>query len=101
MSKCCCEFLPWLSGNARASFETMDKINSSDPLITAPVQTADPDNYGGEIAELGLGFNITPVNAHLSGHQIGIEAAIPVYQDLNGPQMESDWNITAGWIVRF
>ena len=30
------------------------------PLIAAPVQTADPDNYGGEIAELGIGFNIAP-----------------------------------------
>ena len=95
------QFLPWLQGNARASFETQQEIDGSDPLITAPVTTADTDHYGGEIAELGLGFNITPQHAGYQGHQIGFEATAPVYQDLNGPQMKRDYTITAGWIYRF
>ena len=93
------QFTPWLNGSVRASLETQDAIDGADALITAPVTTADPDNYGGEIAELGAGFNITP--AALNGHRIGFDFAAPVYQDLNGPQMKRDYTITGGWVYRF
>lgn len=33
----------------------------------------------------------------LGGHRIAVEAGVPVHQDLNGPQMETDWLVTAGY----
>lgn len=93
--------LPWLNLNTRATVETLDEIDGSDPLIAAPVTTADPDNYGGDIASLSAGFNITPTHLKLQGHEIGFEATVPVYQDLNGPQLERDYAISAGWTYRF
>jgi hypothetical protein len=92
---------PWLQTSLRADYDHSGDIKGSDALITAPVTTADPDHYGGDVLELGLGANITPTGAAWQGHQIGIEARAPVYQDLNGPQMKRDYTITGGWVYRF
>ena len=37
----------------------------------------------------------------LAGHRLGIELGVPVYQDLNGPQMAGDWMLTVGWQKAF
>ncbi|MEM6780390.1 MAG: transporter [Pseudomonadota bacterium] len=91
----------WLSvqGNVRA--HTQSEIDGRDPLIAAPVQTADPDNFGGETIALGGGFQIKPTMAELRNVTFGAEISIPVYQNLNGPQMETDWIGTAGLRVTF
>lgn len=33
----------------------------------------------------------------LRGQRISLEASIPVYQDLDGPQLERDWVLATGW----
>lgn len=77
------------------------KINGRDTNIAGPVQTADPDNYGGKRLELGLGLNLTGTEGLIKGHSIGIEATTPLHQDLNGPQMERNYSITAAYKVTF
>ncbi len=91
----------WLLLQANASASTQSEIDGRDPLIAAPVQTADPDNYGGETIALGGGFQIKPSMAELRNLTFGAEISVPVYQDLNGPQMETDWVGTAGLKVTF
>ncbi len=88
-----------LSVNALLSGETKGKIKGSDPLITAPVTTANPDNYGGETLELGLGVIYEPNYA--KGLELGINARTPLYQNLNGVQLERDFTLTAGLTFRF
>lgn len=69
-------------------------IDGIDSEIMAPVQTADPSLQGGQRIELGLGMNyLLPAR----GHRLAVEASIPVYQNLDGPQMETDWTVTVGW----
>ena len=85
----------WLGGTLRLSAETLQDIDGADPLIAAPVTTADPDNYGGEFVEASLGFNITPPK-QFEGAQIGAELTLPLYQDLNGPQMKRDYGFVIG-----
>ena len=84
----------WLAGSLRLSAETLGDIEGSDPLIIAPVTTADPENYGGEFVSASLGFNITPPK--LQGANIAAEFTAPLYQDLNGPQMRRDYGFTLG-----
>lgn len=79
---------------ARLGFEIEDSIDGIDSNIMGPVQTADPDNYGGERIDVGLGLNQVLELGDVKNLQFGIEANIPVYQDLNGPQMERDWGIS-------
>lgn len=87
------------TANLRA--ETQGRIKGSDDQITAPVQTADPSNYGGERASLGAGFIYTPQTSALRGLELGVEATAPIYQNLNGVQMEQDWNIGTRITFRF
>jgi len=43
----------------------------------------------------------TPVATHLDLATMAIEAGVPLHRDLNGPQMETDWTVTAGWQKAF
>lgn len=94
-------FAPWFSTSLRLSALTQDSIDGIDPNIAVPVQTADPDNYGGEIVNIGLGVNLNGTKGYLKGHRLGFEAMAPLYRDLNGPQMETDWTVTFAWRKSF
>ena len=85
------------SGSARVKLASQGSIDGIDALITGPVQTADPDNYGGETAELLLGINYLFTKGALAKNRLAIEAGMPLFRDLNGPQLETDWNLTLGW----
>lgn len=91
----------WLSFSTRIEFSTLGKIDGSDSRIVAPVQTADPNNYGGERIDLKFGLNLAGQSEGMRGHRIAIEGGIPVMQDLNGPQMETDYTVSVGWQFAF
>ncbi len=86
-------WLPSLSTSVRLAYMNVDNIDGSDPQITAPVTTADPNNYGKDRLDLHAGINW----AHNSGHRLALEIGAPVYQHLDGPQLEMDWTLTAGY----
>ncbi len=89
------------STSLRFSASTQDSIDGIDPNIVAPVQTADPDNFGGDIIDIGLGANYSFTSGMLKGNRLAVEATLPVYRDLNGPQMETDFILIAGWQYAF
>ena len=95
------QWAPWISTSFRANFMTQDSIDGIDPQIVAPVQTANPDYYGGERLDLLGGINLIVPEGALKGHRFALEAGAPVYQDLNGPQMETDWTLMVGWQKAF
>ncbi len=37
----------------------------------------------------------------LAGHRLAVEGGLPVYQRLDGPQLETDWLLTVGWQKSF
>jgi len=92
---------PAVSVSARVTAESEGAIDGIDSQIIAPVQTADPDNYGGERISTSLGINTVVPNGILKGHRFSLEGTVPVYQDLNGPQLERDYAITFGWSKAF
>jgi nitrous oxide reductase accessory protein NosL len=67
-----------------------------DPVMGAPSPDADPFNYGGERLDgfVGVSFAKGPFS-------IGIEGGVPLYQYVNGLQLETDWFLTAGLQVMF
>lgn len=91
------QWAPWINTSLRLSGSTQSKIDGIDPQIVAPVQSADPDNYGGKILETGLGVNLMGTRGTLKGHRLAFEVTAPLYQNLNGPQMEKDWALSVGW----
>lgn len=96
------QFSPWLSGSIRLAGRTWDKIDGADPsLNSAMVPTADPRNAGGNRLDALLGINFEVRKGSLKGQRLAIEAGVPLYQSVNGIQLESDWMITAGWQYAF
>lgn len=83
-----------LSGRLQA--ETQGRIDGIDPVIVGPIQTANPDFQGGERLTAFAGVNFAATGGSLKGWRLGIEAGLPMIQDLNGPQMPTDFTLTAG-----
>jgi hypothetical protein len=85
----------------RLAFSNTWRISGSDHeiqklLTMVPTPDADPNNYGGQRLDgfVGVSFTKGPVS-------IGVEGGVPLYQNVNGLQLETDWFITAGLQVMF
>jgi len=80
----------------RLTFNNTDRIHGQDAQILnslqqAPSPDADPNNYGMRRLDgvVGVSFSKGPF-------AIGVEGGIPLYQNLNGLQLATDWFLTAG-----
>lgn len=93
-----------LSVSGRLSLENAGDIEGEDrryrnaPRMAPPM---DPANHGGTWFEGGLGLNYYIRDGVLKGHRFAVEGILPLAQDLNGPQMQRDWSIIAGWQKAF
>ncbi len=92
----------WFSTNLRLDGRNRQDFSGSHPdLNPMMVPTADPRLRAGRRVSAGLGFNLHPPHGMLEGHQFSVEAGIPFYQNLDGPQLERDFHVRAGWFVVF
>lgn len=92
------EWARWISTSLRLRGEGWGDINGADPTLNpAMVPTARTDLRGGQRADLIFGINTLGHNGIVAGHRLAVEFALPVYQDLDGPQLETDWGFTLGW----
>lgn len=84
------------SVSLRNQYMAWDDIDGHDPRLAGAsslIPTARTDLRAGSRAELGLG-----VNATLSGgHRLAAEVLLPYHQNLDGPQLETDWTGTVGY----
>lgn len=92
---------PAISTSFRVEGETVGNIDGQDPQIVAPVQTADPNKQGRDRVDVLFGFNLAGEKGWLRGQRVAFEFGLPVYQDLDGPQLETDWLLTAGYQYSF
>lgn len=85
---------PWASLSARISGRSIGNYDGRDAgLNPNMVPTADPNLRGGDVLDIGLGTNFKVIH----GHRLAVEALFPAYQKLDGPQLKTDWQVTAGW----
>lgn len=91
------QWAPWVSNSVRLAYQDLDNISGIDPQIVGPVQTANPDFYGGDRLDLLFGVNLIGQRGAICGHRLAAEFGVPVYQRLNGPQLETDYTFTVGW----
>ncbi|MEM1080200.1 MAG: transporter [Pseudomonadota bacterium] len=85
-----------ISASARLEGFYRGNIDGQDPRIMGPVQTADPDRQRARRLDLGLGLNYVFGNS-----RIALEWLNPIYQDLDGPQLEVDSSLILGWQYAF
>lgn len=88
-----------VSGSVRLNFMRAGNIDGIDPNIVLPVQTADPDRQAKRRLDLAIGLNWMGINGGYKGHRIALEFLKPLYQDLDGPQLESDYMLTLGYQI--
>lgn len=92
----------WLSTSLRLDYASWRNIRGNDDdLVRTLAPTADPDRRAGKRLDLLLGVNFLVTGGPLRGHRLAVEAGRPIYQDLDGPQLETDWMISAGWQYAF
>ena len=85
----------WLSSSVSAIGESIENIDGADPRLNPrQVPTADPNRRAGDFISVGLGLNFLVPSGPLHGTRLGIEGVVPVYQDLDGPQLERDYTIS-------
>lgn len=88
---------PSVSTSLRLKGTSEEKIEGRDTLINKPVQSANPNFYGGERLSLGIGLNLAPQSGLLAQKRLDFEIVGPIYENLNGPQMSQDWSLIVGF----
>ena len=91
-----------LSLSVRGAYQFQDNYSGSDPRYAMAqrmnlVPTVDKDLRGGQRFNLALGINWLLQK----GHRLAVEYQKPVWQKLDGPQLETDKTVTIGWQLAF
>lgn len=88
----------WLSTSLRLDGQAWGNIDGQDDdLDPAMVPTADPSRRGGERIDMLFGVNLYGRERWMRGQRLAMEVGVPIYQSLDGPQLEADWLLTVGW----
>ncbi len=118
-------FNDWLSVSLRGSYETWGNIttftehteteshehtahsHAAPAGITQSIymsSTMDPNLQGGTRGSVSAGMNLIfpdRLSGILAGQRFAVEFQMPVYQNLDGPQMPLAWTLIAGWQYAF
>jgi hypothetical protein len=88
----------WLSTSLRLQGQIWGNAEGADSrLDKTMIPSADPARLGGQRLDLLLGANFYP----WPGQRIGLEAGLPIYQSLSGPQLAQQWLAQLGWQMAF
>ncbi len=94
--------LEYLSGSLRLAYAAWEAVEGVDPDLNPNiVQTANVENSAGERLDILVGFNYYPLDGVLQGHRFSFEIGMPIYQNLDGPQLGVDLQGTVGWQKAF
>ncbi|MGJ8640810.1 MAG: transporter [Opitutaceae bacterium] len=94
-----------LNGGLNYTYTSKLKGDQKDIGLVGPagssVTTAFGSNYGGERIDAILGVNFYVPSGAFKGQRLAIDLRLPVWQDLNGYQLETDSVLTIGWQAAF
>jgi hypothetical protein len=92
----------WFAPSLHMDGYWWEDIHGSDPgLATNPTPEARPDLRGGRRLDLLFGLNFYVPKGLLKGSRLIVEGGIPVYQDLDGPQLGASWIFSVGCSYTF
>ena len=90
----------WVSLSARLNGDVWRNIRGADPMLDIMDEpTKDPTLQGGRRLDIILGPNIHP--SRLKGQEFFIHFDKPIFQSLDGPQLQRQWAVTLGWQYAF
>lgn len=94
----------WISNSARIAFNAWANPWGHDDALLARERdepAADARRQAGTRLDLLLGLNLRLPDGFLEGHRLEVEGGVPLRQSLEGPQLETDWIVQAGWHYPF
>lgn len=97
------QIFPWLKPIVKVNYKYSDHIHGIDKEILVPgafpfpASITNPEFYGGHKISTSFGIEVTPHFGSFSNHSFGFSYSMPVYQNLNGPQVEEDDRISVNW----
>jgi hypothetical protein len=96
------KWLPWISTSLRTEVNSVGAIVGKDPIL---VQIMEPDAnplcYGGQYVSTYVGFNLYSTKGWMKNNKLSVEYGMPLYQNLNGPQLAVKSTLSAGWLISF
>jgi hypothetical protein len=97
----------WIGLNTGLNYTYTSKLKGSQDDVGTmgpngkSVATAYESNTGGERLDAIFGINLYVPTGLLKGQRIAIDLRLPLWQDLNGYQLETDYALTLGWQMAF
>ena len=92
----------WLSGSFRSAWSIWGNIDGADSdLNPMMVPTADTNARGGRRVDMAAGINFLVPQGKMKSFRLAAEFIFPVYQNLDGPQLETDWTWIFGAQMSF
>ena len=100
----------WVSLSSGLSYRWEDKMagTQSDLLFRPPfaparltVPTAFSANYGGQQIEAIAGVEFLMSSGPLEDNSIALDVRVPLWQDVNGYRLGTDFTVTGGWRYAF
>ena len=97
----------WVGINTGLNYTYTSKLKGSQDDVGTmgpngkSVATAYESNTGGERLDAIFGINLYVPTGSLKGQRIAIDLRLPLWQALNGYQLETDYALTLGWQMAF
>lgn len=90
------ELATWLSVSGRLTWVRTGNIHGADPELDKSLSPLNNNMMqSGTLVQAGPGINVLlPI---FGGQRLSAELLLPLYQDLDGPQLRSDLTLTVGW----
>ena len=97
----------WIALNAGVAYSyegelkgTQKDVNTIS-MVGRSVPTAFGENYGGQQVDSLFGMNYYVPRGPFKNHRLAVDVRVPMWQDLNGLQLETDFSLTIGWQAVF
>lgn len=92
----------WFGPSARLDWHGWEDIHGADPQLNPNRNPAfDATKQAGERLDFLLGLNFYVPHGLLKGNRFSIEGGLPLYQNIDGPNLGVDWLVTVGWTYMF
>jgi hypothetical protein len=87
----------WFGPSLRMEWNQWEDISGADPVLNRLNNPAfDASKQEGRRLDLLAGFHLYAPKGPLKGLRFSLEGGCPIYQNLDGPNLKTDWLVTVG-----
>jgi hypothetical protein len=91
------DWLPWFGSSFRLHWQQWFNINGEDAAQASRRDpTMDPTRQAGRRLDTLFGIDFFAYGGRFKGVRLAVEAGLPAYQSLDGPQPRTSWLVSTG-----